>query len=685
MHYFFFSLWVGWLTCLVFPAHAMAASLSQQTSELLRQRIETWRTPPPELTPPPVPTPPTLVPSGSLAPSASATTGVAAPVPVTAQPSVLPPPPVKAPPLPKFLVGKDTLTTAVMLARFYEGRNYRPAWSDERGPLARAETLLATIQVESGKEGLRAEDYRLTQLGKLLRHVRQAPLGQSAADARVLADLDFLLTDTFLLYSAHLSLGQVKLSALSAEWFEKQGKTDLVQALQSVVDTNRVDAVLKTLTVSHPGYVQLRDALVHHRTVAEHGGWPRIAAGFDLRPGDHDRRAAQLRSRLQATGEWAPASTTELTRMPTHSPKSNTTKPRHENEDEYDATLVDAVKRFQRRHGLELDGVVGGGTLAALNVSVETRIQQILANMARWRALPQNLGSRYVAINVPNFTLDVVEKEQSTLAMKVVVGKMVEKRSTPTFSAAMTHIVLNPYWNVPKSIAEEELFPLSRKNPQYFAKNKFTVRKVAVGEKMIPDPNATDGSMIATPVYQYRLRQEPGPKNALGRVKFIFPNAHGVYLHDTPSKALFERTVRTFSHGCIRVERPLDLAEHLLRDSEKWQRGSIQATLDRRKEKTIWLAEPVPVYIQYWTVWVDRDGVMQFRNDIYGYDKTPGARLPIAVAKKPRPAPAPQLPQPLPAPQEVHSPQPTVPDLPPVTQAPLENRPALPAAALNAM
>lgn len=667
MHRFFSCFLVGWFSCLVFSAEVIAALLSQQTSDLLRQQVETWRTPPPE----PNPAPTVAVPLGSSVSSAPLAADVPNTLPATAQPSE-PPPPVKAPPPPKFLVGKDTLTTAAMLARFYEGRNYRPAWSDANGLLVRAETLLKTIQAEAGKEGLRAEDYRLAQLGKLLRQGRQTTAGQPSADARALADLDFLLTDTFLLYGAHLSIGKTNLNTLSAEWFEKQQKTDLVPALQGAVETDRVDVALKTLAVQHLGYTQLRDALAHHRALAERGGWPRISAGFDLRPGDRDPRVAQLRARLQATGELESAFTTESTRTNAHPHKTETAKHRHDNDNAYDAVLESAVKKFQQRHGLEPDGVVGGGTLAALTVSVETRIQQILANMARWRTLPQNLGNRYVAINVPNFRLDVVEKEHSVLDMKVVVGKMMEKRSTPTFSAQMTHIVLNPYWNVPKSIAEEELFPLSRKDPKYFAKNKFTVRKVAVGEKLVPDPNATDGSMIATKVYRYQLRQEPGPKNALGRVKFIFPNAYGVYLHDTPSKTLFDRTVRTFSHGCIRVERPIDLAEYLLHDSTKWTRDTIQTTLDRHKEKTIWLSEPVPVYIQYWTAWMGSDGVMQFRNDIYGYDNTLGARLPVAVAKKPRPAPAPQVPQ------DLHSPQPALLDGPPADSAPLETRPALP-------
>jgi murein L,D-transpeptidase YcbB/YkuD len=304
-----------------------------------------------------------------------------------------------------------------------------------------------------------------------------------------------------------------------------------------------------------------------------------------------------------------------------------------------------------------MDGAVGAVTVAALNVPADIRVRQIATNMERWRMLPQELGQRYIAVNIPNFALEVVENGQPVLPMKVVVGKMMEKQNTPIFSAFMTHLVLNPYWYVPKSIAEKELFPLSRKDPQYFAKHNFQVRRVVVGEKQLPDQNAFGGATMTTKVYEYRLRQGPGPKNSLGRVKFMFPNSHGVYLHDTPSKELFNRTVRTFSHGCIRVEKPLDLAEYILRDTARWTRQAILATLEQQKEQTVWLPEPIPVYIQYWTASVDPDGIEQFRSDIYEYDRLPGTRLPTS---KPSPPPVEVQPKP----------QPPLPlEVPPATQA----------------
>jgi murein L,D-transpeptidase YcbB/YkuD len=524
-----------------------------------------------------------------------------------------------------------------MLARFYEEREYYPAWSSEVGPQPQADALISTIQAEAAREGLQAGAYRLTKLSKLLQEVRSQETSQQALDPRTLTDLDLLLTDTFLTYGAHLSVGKSNLDVMDAQWFEKRQKTDLPQALQKALSAGQLEETLKALSPQHAGYVQLRGALARYREIAAHGGWPLLPPGFDLRPGDHDARIPTLRTRLRITGDLKGQAKSEIDSSEKHSKNYKAPKKKTSEGDEYDTILVQAVKAFQRRHGLGPDGIIGGGTFAALNVSVETRMQQLIMNMERWRALPQNLGARHIDVNIPNFTLDVVENERSILRMKVVVGKMIEKRNTPAFTAQMTHVVLNPSWYVPKSIAEEELFPLSRKNPHYFSEHKFSIRRVEVGEKHLPDPNASDGSMISAKVYQYFLKQAPGPKNALGRVKFMFPNPYGIYLHDTPSRDLFNRTVRTYSHGCIRVEKPIDLAEYLLRGNTKWTRESILSTIDQQKEKTVWLPEAIPVYVQYWTAWVDADGIVQFRNDIYGYDNAPGAQLPITTPRNPRP------------------------------------------------
>jgi murein L,D-transpeptidase YcbB/YkuD len=634
------------------PMRGQAAqAVVEQAAELLRQQIAAWETPPPAPAPAPIleesaAPAPRSEPSGlktdatNISQAASSTTFTKAPLEQLARS-----------PRPQLMVGNERLRTATLLARFYEGRTYRLAWSTDSGPLPQATALLDGIQTGAEREGLQAENYRLGKIRTLLQDLKQREPNQ--LDPQDLADLDLLLTDAFFLYGVHVSLGAPRLDALDAQWFEERQKTDLALALQQALETNQIDDTLRSLPSQHPEYGKLREALARYRKLAAHGGWLQFPPGFDLRPGDQDERIPKLRVRLQVTGELAPPPPPKSAASGKQARNKKERPPIPGGSNMYDTTLVQAVKRFQKRHGLAADGVIGGGTLAALNVPIETRIRQIIANMQRWRELPTDLGNRYVAVNIPNFTLDVIENEQLALHMKVIVGKMVEERHTPTFTANMTHIVLNPYWHVPKSIAEKELFPLSKKNPQYFAQNNFIVRRVAI-EKQIPDPNATDGSMISKTVYRYDLKQEPGPKNALGRVKFIFPNSYGVYLHDTPSKDFFNRSVRTYSHGCIRIEKPIDLAEYLLRGTEKWTRSAILDTIGQQKEKKVSLPEAIPVYIQYWTAWVDDKGIVQFRNDIYGYDNAPEARLPTSSSRNPRPQPTPAV---QPVLQEAHATQ----------------------------
>jgi murein L,D-transpeptidase YcbB/YkuD len=631
--------------------NAAAQSLSDQVSDLLRQQLEARKTAPPEVpstSPPEIVGPPLPEIVGPPLPEI-----VGPPLPSTEETpsrnttSTSPTAPAAAPteaqsvktakPSPKLTAGKELIRAAAMLSRFYEGRGYRPAWSNDAGPLPYADALINTIQTEAEREGLHPGDYRLVKLNTLLQEVRQQPNdAPQPLDPRTLADLDLLLTDTFLTYGARVSVGNAKLDRMDAAWFEKHQKADLVQVLQTAVETDRVVDAIKALPPPYPGYTKLREALAQYRNIAAHGGWPLVPEGPKFHPGDHDNRVVTLRARLQVTGELTLKSQKDG-KLSRASPGDKGFQKNSPSERElFDKAVEQAVRKFQRRHGLSADGVVGDTTLAALDVSAEDRVQQLAVNMERWRTLPGDLGPRHIDVNIPNFTLAVVENDQPVMNMKVVVGKMMERRNTPTFSANMTHLVLNPYWYVPKSIAEEELFPLSRKDSQYFAKHGFVIRRIPVGEKHIPDPNATDGSLISTKTYQNVLRQQPGPTNALGRVKFIFPNAHGVYLHDTPSKELFNRAVRTFSHGCIRIEKPLDLAEYVLRGTSEWTHDAILATIERQKEKTVWLPEPIPVYIQYWTAWVDGGGTVQFRNDIYGYDQLPGTRLPIAKPAPPQ-------------------------------------------------
>lgn len=615
---------------LLLPRSSSAQLPTPSITDIIRTQLEA-RKPPPE--PVSVPAPAEVAPPPPLDANADPAndTNAEGTDAAASAPAVVPVPPVKPVKFipPKLYVGKDQLRAATLLTRFYEGRSYQPAWTTEAGPLPLTDDFVNVVQEEAGREGLQASDYHLAKIKALLADMR---LGQTRAKPIApaqLADLDFLLTDAFFRYGADVSLGQVNLDSLEEKWFTKNDETDLVPSLHAAISAARIADTIRSLPPQQAGYVRLRDALARYRDIATRGGWPTIPAGPSLTLEATGERVAKLRARLIADGDLAPSASLDTLAPLLGTPGKHSQEPAPTAI--FDQDLELAVKKFQKRHGLQDHGVVNKETLNALNISAETRTRQIAANMSRWRSLPHDMGRRYIAVNVPNFMLEVVENNQRVLDMKVVVGKMIEERATPTFSAKMSYVVLNPYWYVPKNIAEKELWPIHQRNPNYFDRNNFDIHRIPVGYKQVADPNAADGAKKSVRVYDYVIRQGPGPKNALGKVKFMFPNPYSVYLHDTPSKDLFNRTVRAFSHGCIRIEKPIDLAEYVLRDTPNGSKKAIQATLRRAKEQTVYLPEPLPVHIQYWTAWVDDEGALQFRNDIYHYDRlTPGARLPKA-------------------------------------------------------
>jgi murein L,D-transpeptidase YcbB/YkuD len=499
---------------------------------------------------------------------------------------------------PRIAVGEEGIHASVVLPRFYEHRMYEPAWSDDDGPIVQADSLIQAIQ-GADREGLRPSDYHLAEIeGVLAEVIRNKGRGVPLYPPR-LADLDVLLTDAFLIYGAHLLAGRVNPETFDSEWHANRRQGDLAAVLQAALDSNRIEEALKGLLPPQPGYLRLREALARYRNVAAKAGWPIVPDGPKLQKGDQGERVLALRTRLVSSGD-----------LEGESGVSGGL---------FDNALEQALRKFQQRHGLDVDGMVGPATLAALNVPVETRLRQIELNMERWRWLPQDLGQRYILINIANFELDVVESGQPVMMMRVVVGR--GYRRTPVFSDKMTYLVLSPYWHVPKNIAVQDKLPLIKKDPNYLAEQHMKVFQGWGAEAKEIDPKTVDWSRVNAKNFPLRLRQDPGPWNALGRVKFMFPNTFNVYLHDTPSQELFAKTTRTFSSGCIRIEKPMELTAYVLRGDPDWNRERILAVIATNVEQTVRLPEPMPVYLLYWTAWAHEDGSIQFRTDIYGRDR----------------------------------------------------------------
>lgn len=492
----------------------------------------------------------------------------------------------------------ELLHGSSILPRFYANRSYAPAWIGESGPLPRALSLVEAVG-NASSEGLTANDYHFETITALMNRIisEKAVLGSVSPDQA--ADLDLILTDAFLLYASHLLSGRVKPEDFQSEWFIKGRKRDFLMVLETALVQDSVAEALAGLDPPHPGYERLRAALSEYREIVRKGGWPALSPGPLLKRGDRGERVKELRARLLATGDH-PASTEKVQSL------------------RFDKDLENGVMQFQSRHGLKVDGAVGPATLKAMSVPAADRLRQIEVNMERWRWLPAVLGERYVQVNIADFTLSVIKNDITLMSMRAIVGKDFQK--TPVFSGRITDVELNPYWNIPSTIVNTEILPEIRKNRAYLAKNKIGVYRGWGPSARRINPSSINWAKVTGQNLPFWLRQDPGPKNPLGAVKFLFPNKYDVYIHGTPYPGLFERDSRGFSHGCIRIESPVELAEYLLLDPADWNSESLLAAIETGKNVSIRLSEPIPVHILYFTAWVDEAGAIHFRDDVYGHD-----------------------------------------------------------------
>ena len=480
------------------------------------------------------------------------------------------------------------------VARYYEAEQFQPHWQDP----ARLDQLIAAI-ADLQWDGLDPEDYHVEALQSFRSDLRG---GKSLSPADQ-ADLEIVATDATMLALYHLYFGKVNPEKIDPQWNFAVRPLDVEEAFdrfRAAIAAGQIQEAFEKARPQHPWYQRGRERLKEYRALEAAGGWSVISSGPTLKPGISDPRVPALRYRLKVTKDLAGDLEAPLPPLDTN----------------YDPELEAAVKRFQLRHGLTPDGAVGPGTLAALNVPVSARIDQIRVNLERSRWVLHEMVGEFVLVDIAGFQVSYFRNDEPVWTSKVIVGR--PYRETPIFRSTITYVVFNPTWTIPPTILVKDKLPILRKDPGYLKRNNIRVID-ASGREV--NPNSVNWSRYgAGNLPPYQLRQDPGDDNALGLVKIMFPNKYSVYLHDTPTKALFDKDERTFSSGCIRVEKAFELAELVLNDPGQWNQQTMAEVVATKKMRTVNLGRPVPVLILYWTAQPRPDGHVTFRNDVYGRD-----------------------------------------------------------------
>ena len=483
-------------------------------------------------------------------------------------------------------------------------------WLDDKGVHQPRVGALLNALASADSDGLKLDAYPLTELGSAL-----AAVDNTHATAQQLADADILLSASYAAYGETMLTGQIAPASANQSWHINPLEEHVDSALALSLREDDFGAGLVRMRPQNRGYDSLRIAFAAFRGLVAHGGWGTVPPGRVLKRGDSDSpaRIEALRARLRAEGDLGDSSTAPAAVAPPdtvkHKGSSSAVHSGRTGPGVYDSQLAAAVSEFQTRHSIAVTGKLDQPTVDAMNIPATYRLAQIAANLERYRWMPRSLGDRYIIVNVPEFRLDAFDSGQKALEMKVIVGQEYEDKATPVFSDSMQYVIFRPYWNVTPDIATKDIYPKMAADPNYLAANDME--------------EYSDHGRRA-------IRQRPGPKNALGFVKFIFPNDFNIYLHDTPNHELFKKDVRAFSHGCVRLEHPAELAQWVL----GWSPEKVQEAMNGPDNHQVNLAKKLPVYITYFTTYVS-GGKLNFGNDLYDRDSKLVTMLESATISSP--------------------------------------------------
>lgn len=470
-----------------------------------------------------------------------------------------------------------------------------PLWVDGDAPRKRARALVEAV-ASAEDQGLRTAEYDLDGLGGAL----QRAYKDGETTPAELAELDLRLTALYVDYGRHLLSGRLDPSRVNQDWFIRTRRATVDSTLRQAATAEDLEKALADFLPRQPDYRTLLAARARYAAIAAQGGFPEVPA--PVAEGDTGAAVAALVQRLVLEGDLDSSAVSLTT---------------------YDGQVSSGVERFRRRFGLEAGKGVDKAVIAAMKVPVDRRIRQIELNLERLRWLPNEFGTRYVAVNIPDFQLYAYDEGREVMTMRVIVGDEYDG-TTPVFADTMNQVVFRPYWNVPSSIAVDEILPLVQKSESYLARNEYEVLPVKGSEPV--DPGSVDWNDLDSTNFPYMIRQKPGPRNALGLVKFLFPNRFDIYMHDTPGDHLFQRSRRALSHGCIRLEHPAKFAEYVLEGMDEWTPDRIESAMNAEEQRQVMLKRPIPVYILYLTAFA-REGEVHFRPDLYDADTRGMERL----------------------------------------------------------
>ena len=486
-----------------------------------------------------------------------------------------------------FIVSKQLEdSTASRLRNFYNSRNYQFAWFTRDGLAEQASVFwnLHNQYIDYAQDSALMDEQLHSQMDLFLS-------GDTSYQptAAVISHTELYLTQHFFDYVRHAYAGKMDPEAL--KWHIPRKKVDAVALLDSLVQ-RKGEGLDKWEPLNRP-YKLMQEKLYAYFAVSKGGGWDSLGLGKSktLQRGDSNSLVAALKKRLSLTGNHSPGDSSKM----------------------FNAALEASVKAVQKSFGFPPTGTVNASLLKALNVPVKKRIEQLLINMERMRWMPEELRANRIEANIPEFKIHVYEDTGQVFEIDVVVGKA--GNNTVVFRDELKYIVFSPYWNIPTSIVKNEILPAMQRNPAYLA------------AKNMEQTGTSNGLPV--------IRQRPGGSNALGRVKFLFPNSYSIYFHDSPAKSLFARTKRDFSHGCIRLSQPKKLAQYLLRHKPEWTEKRIDSAMDATVEKWVTLDKSIPVVISYFTAWVDGDGTLNFREDIYRHDQEMADRMFVRARREP--------------------------------------------------